>query len=76
MATKGGPAVYVCVTCERRRDAESARRKHRPTGYYFAVLRVTESGNHYATMGEVFACDKECAEEYVKYGMSHSFEPV
>ena len=69
-------AVYDCDQCSKSVPAKSAANADRPTGYYFHVRRVTELFKHHMTDGELFFCSKPCAEQYVQYGMSRSYEPV
>lgn len=70
---KKQPVEYQCVACGVVIVAKSDRLRDRPAGYYFAVRRVTDAGNHYVTEGEVFAHDKPCAEDFVRYNMSANF---
>lgn len=65
--------IYRCIVCPVEIEVKNSKMRHRPPGYYFAVRRVTDSGNHYVTEGEVFCHDKACAEDFVHYNMSANF---
>lgn len=67
--------IYECVYCHAKIIADSPFRTDAPEGYYVSVRRVTGRKNHTIT-GEVFACSKDCAVNFMQYGISNNAVPT
>lgn len=70
MSKKAKTVIYECAGCGNLIRAKSNKFRHRPSGYWLGIYHVTEPGHkHSATDGELYACDKQCAEDIVQFKM-------
>lgn len=74
-STQQTVTIYECAYCHEKTVADSPFRSDAPEGYYVSVRRVTEHRNHSVT-GEVYACTKECAVNFMQYGIANNATPT